>query len=473
MIELVHDGADENNGAGANGMTPEALPTVIGLGQAGIHVIDQLVMRGRERFEAIALDADATAVDGSIAPEKATLGMALCRGLGCYGDMALGRAVWKCEAERVKARLREVRQAVLAVGLGGGAGSMLAVEAVREIKRNEGRVIVVASLPFSFEPESRQTAARRTLAELRKEADAVLVFAADRADAWQEARQNIKKGLHGVNLAMARAVEAAAQIMSLGGMSSVSFADLRSLYGRFGEGEFRENCWLGRGEVNAGEGQSLEMLVSQVLESPLLDNGAVFEQADSGMACIMAGHEFSLTDLKVLRQALEAVLPKSIVLSFGTRTLDRHEGRITLSLLLASTRARIAAQPEIHLPAAVPVEAPVVPVAPLLEVVEMIEATEIAELPAPVSIPLPATKAKPAAQPQPVSAAVATVEATEERNIVPAGNTVRRTKAAKPVKQEELPFEAGSRGRFENSSETIHNGENLDQPTFLRRRLPV
>ncbi len=458
MIELVQDESERNGGA------EEAPATVIGLGQAGIHVVDQLVMRGRERFEAIALDADSVSVDGSIAPEKATLGLGLCRGLGCYGDLALGRAVWKSE-ERLQTRLGEVRQAVLALGLGGGAGSALAVETVKAIKRNEGRVVVVASLPFAFEPSARQSAARRVLAELRNAADAVLVFSADRAEAWEESKQNIRKGLHGVNLAMARAVEAAAQILASGGMNSISFADLRSLYGRFGEGEFRENCWLGRGEANVSEGQGLEALVAQVLSSPLLDGGAVFEagKADSGMACLMTGHEFSLTDLKVLRRELEAALPKGFPLTFGTRTLDRHEGRLSLSLLLASTRPQLV--PEVRTEEPMPEPQPMK-----------------IEVPAPVSMPLPA-KVKPTpapvAMPEPV-VAVAPVPVSapalavaEERNLAPVDTAVRRTKSPKPVKQEELPFEGGSRGRFENSSETIYNGENLDQPTFLRRRMAV
>ena len=106
-------------------------------------------------------------------------------------------------------------------------------------------------------------------------------------------------------------------------------------------------------------------------------------------------------------------------------------------------------------------------------------------MPVPVSVPAaPARKAPSAPAPAPVvevetAVAVAVAEPEGELPISrveakPAAAPVaaaRRT--AKPVKQEELPFDAGSRGRFENSIETIHKGENLDQPTFRRRRLAV
>ncbi len=41
------------------------------------------------------------------------------------------------------------------------------------------------------------------------------------------------------------------------------------------------------------------------------------------------------------------------------------------------------------------------------------------------------------------------------------------------AKQEELQFDGSHRGRFEKSIETIYQGENLDQPTFRRRKLAI
>jgi len=41
------------------------------------------------------------------------------------------------------------------------------------------------------------------------------------------------------------------------------------------------------------------------------------------------------------------------------------------------------------------------------------------------------------------------------------------------AKQEEMQFDGPTRGRFEKTHETIYRGENLDQPTFRRRRLTV
>jgi cell division protein FtsZ len=44
--------------------------------------------------------------------------------------------------------------------------------------------------------------------------------------------------------------------------------------------------------------------------------------------------------------------------------------------------------------------------------------------------------------------------------------------SAKP-KQETLPLEGVSRGRFDKSEPTLYNGEDLDVPTFIRRGVSV
>jgi hypothetical protein len=36
-----------------------------------------------------------------------------------------------------------------------------------------------------------------------------------------------------------------------------------------------------------------------------------------------------------------------------------------------------------------------------------------------------------------------------------------------------MQFDGPTRGRFEKTHETMYNGENLDQPTFRRRRLKI
>ena len=49
---------------------------------------------------------------------------------------------------------------------------------------------------------------------------------------------------------------------------------------------------------------------------------------------------------------------------------------------------------------------------------------------------------------------------------------VAKKSPAKP-KQETLPLEGVSRGRFDKSEPTLYNGEDLDVPTFIRQGVSI
>ena len=69
--------------------------------------------------------------------------------------------------------------------------------------------------------------------------------------------------------------------------------------------------------------------------------------------------------------------------------------------------------------------------------------------------------------PAPTAGAL-TPECREDLIRVAAKEEPNRTKRRKIV-QELLPLEIVSKGRFEKSEPTIHKGEDLDEPTYIRR----
>jgi cell division protein FtsZ len=48
-------------------------------------------------------------------------------------------------------------------------------------------------------------------------------------------------------------------------------------------------------------------------------------------------------------------------------------------------------------------------------------------------------------------------------------NPKHSRKKGSPMRQGQLPLEIVSKGRFEKSEPTIHQGEDLDVPTYIRR----
>jgi hypothetical protein len=55
----------------------------------------------------------------------------------------------------------------------------------------------------------------------------------------------------------------------------------------------------------------------------------------------------------------------------------------------------------------------------------------------------------------------------------PASNPPRKVKSPFRLQQGNLPLEMVSKGRFEKTPPTIHRGEDLDLPTYVRRGIPL
>ncbi|HAV60875.1 MAG TPA: hypothetical protein DCY13_00735 [Verrucomicrobiales bacterium] len=49
------------------------------------------------------------------------------------------------------------------------------------------------------------------------------------------------------------------------------------------------------------------------------------------------------------------------------------------------------------------------------------------------------------------------------------GRGMRGRRKARQAVQGTLPFDIVAKGRFEKSEPTLHHGENLDEPTYIRR----
>jgi hypothetical protein len=62
-----------------------------------------------------------------------------------------------------------------------------------------------------------------------------------------------------------------------------------------------------------------------------------------------------------------------------------------------------------------------------------------------------------------------TPEKTEQLYRQQGGNGSRHKKGSSRLLQGQLPLEIVSKGRFEKSEPTIHHGQDLDVPTYIRR----
>ena len=462
MIEFTHDGPFSEN---ADPLFPDRV-RIIGLGQTGASVCDQLVLHGRATQDLWVFDSDQQAVDASIVPNRHLLGRDLVHGLGCSGDFSLAREIVALEESRLSRVAHGCDFLILALGLAGGTGMALAEYFIEEGHRAGAKVIVVGVQPFAFEGWGKRENAVRAVTQLRRDADSVLVFSHDRLSEDPITAKNVRLGFHLMHQLMAQTAQALAQVVCKRGLVQLSFADVRCLYGRYGGTEVLENCWAAfvEGDIH----DRPEDLVDQLLSTPLICDESIWKLVDHAMVIVSGTRDFGLSDVQELVGLLKGRLPINLPIATSANFDEEDNDKVRLTLLLARTApvpvaAPVAAKVTPKIRPASRIEAPKPPTIQTPPPVAPPVAAPVEEAPAPVV----RAKVKPAPAPLPV---------VPEEEPIPAPD-IEPVEAPPPArviaKQEEMQFDGPPRGRFEKTHETIYNGENLDQPTFRRRRLVI
>lgn len=371
MIEFNLDGPC---GTEANGRVPLR---VLGIGQTGISTLDQLVLHGHNQFDLWALDTDMETLDGSVVREKMLLGRDALHGLGTSGEVESARECLIENVEELKLAASGCQHLAIIVGLGGGTGAAIAPHLVDLATEDGARVIVIAATPFGFESRRRHDQAQRALSRMRANADAVLVFGNDQLLEMESGRVNLRHAFPHQNRLMSSCLDSLGQMMVSDGLINLSFADMRSLFGRFAGTEVMQNCWAGHGEATAKDGA--EMLVDDVLASPFIPED-VLEYADHAMLCLTGGEDLSLQEVQAVLDELKTRLPEDFPIATNANMDVEAKGRLRASLMLSVTRTPTDAVPvsEEEVPGeelpftaepeevAEKVEEPVAPVAPVV-----------------------------------------------------------------------------------------------------------
>jgi cell division protein FtsZ len=438
-------------------------------------------------------DSDQLSIEGSVVPNRHLLGRELVHGLGCGGDVELAREIVVREDAKLSPVTRGCDFLILALGLAGATGVALA-ERLIELGHEAGaKVIVIGVQPFAFEGISRRERAVAAISELRSTADSVLVLAHDRIADNPATVKNIRHGFHLMHQLMSGMTQALSQIVCKRGLIQLSFADVRSLYGRYAGSEVLENCWAAHVEGDIHDRS--EDLVTALMQSPLLADESIWKRVDHAIVAVSGTRDLGLSDVQEMVSALQARMPGNIPIATSASLDEELHDKVRITVLLATTAPARLSIPEIV--ASVENPKPAKKPRPVAETKRLPAAAK--PQPEPVLEPEPApviaqtapkkpkVAPKPVAPPEPVAPVmVENLTITEEEELIPVPVLELEppiTTPTKPepvrtsrrfhAKQEEMSFEGPPRGRFEKTHETMYRGENLDQPTYRRRGLKI
>jgi cell division protein FtsZ len=413
----------------------------------------------------------------SVAAHKVQLGRTVTRGLGAGGDPELGYQAAFESTEEIRDALAGARMIFICTGLGGGTGSGAAPYVAHLAREAGALVLAFATLPFAFEGRRRNAQAREALARLNEIANAVVCFENDQMGDMVAPQAGIHQAFSKADTTISQSVRSVVNLIQRPGLIRIGFDDLLSaLRSRNGR------CLFGFGESDS-DNRAHDAL-AQALKSPLMDRGRTLADAARVLVQVAGGPGMTLSEVEVVMQELGRHVNEETQILFGTAVDARLGDRLSVTIISSLTADEDLAQTQPPASGALPIppvweqprEAP-----PKIEVEPnppRIEDFQAAETP--VEEPnFPEVETAPASSIESVSNDFEVVDAPEppvstpRRKPPPPKEEKLSAEKSTQAKQEVLQFEPVNRGRFEKSEPTIVEGEDLDVPTYLRKKIKV
>jgi len=428
---------EETNDAGK----PELRIRVMGVGGAGCSIIDRMMQDDDFRGAAFAaINTEKVDLAKSFAPDKLHLECKMLRGLGTGGDPELGRVAAQEKLEDVK-RLSEGQDVVfLVAGLGGGAATGAMPVIAKTAKEAGALVVAFVMLPFELEGGRRVKQARYGLEMLKSAADGVICLPNQKIFKLIDDNTSVMDTFRLSNGLLIDGIRSLWRLMTRTGLIDIHFSDLCAVVrGRRAESLFAS--------AEADGANRARKTIDKLISHPLLDGGRCLDEAGAVLVSLEGGADMTMADVNEVMKEINRRCENANVV-FGAAVDDRYTEKLNLTLVVTRRDSRDEEDA---------VEAGGSPSVDAGVQSEMLDTQFLNNK----SSSRPKSRLVP---PPPEMSEEKKQELLKKSNGL-TGNGKRIGK----VRQATLPLEIVSKGRFDKTEPTIHNGEDLDVPTYIRR----
>ena len=297
---------------------------VIGVGGGGGNAINRMIQSGMHGVEFIAINTDAQALETSSADFSLCIGDSVTRGLGAGADPEVGRQAVEEDREKVSERLQDADLVFITAGMGGGTGTG-AAPVVAAIAREQGALAVgIVTEPFMMEGSPRMNNARSGIEELQEHVDTLITIKNQRLLTICGRETTLKDAFFKADEVLMQATRGIADLITIPGMINLDFNDVRTVISKGGD------AIMGVGG-HSGENRAVEA-ARKAINSPLLEDVSI-AGAKGVLINIAADSNLTLFEVNEAMSLIhEATGPEATII-FGTVIDDGLEGDIRVTVI--------------------------------------------------------------------------------------------------------------------------------------------
>lgn len=413
---------------------------IFGVGGAGMRMLAQVSQRNLPGAACVAVSTRAESLTASPAAQKVFLELNPARRRGKGGAAERNPVTGEENLGKLRAACEGAEVVFVVAGLGGNTGTEVAPVLARVAREAGAIVLPWVTLPFDCEGNRRRHYAQHGLRQLKAEADAVVCLPNQKALKLINDTTGITETFGLMNALLADGVSRVWRLLAREGLIEIHPADLCALL-RERHGESCLATAEGTGPTRARE------VTDRLLAHPLLDSGKALADADAVLVGIIGGPDLTMVEVDRVMTGVNQQCQRAQVM-MGAVIDESFRERMAVTVIATRHDESPAAPAEFH-------DAAPAGGAGAGEGLE-------SQLLDRTTTPRPHSRFVP---PPPAL----TPGKMEQLMASQAAGAARPRKQLPRMRQGQLPLEIVSKGRFDKSEPTIHKGEDLDVPTYIRR----
>jgi cell division protein FtsZ len=405
---------------------------VIGVGDAGIKALQQMVEAGLTGVGYAAINCKPEALSGCPVAEKLQLEPAAVRALGSRHDREKRATAGEELLGKFKPLCAGADVVLIVAGLGGASGTRLSPILARAAQAGGALVLAFVTTPFEFEGTRRCQLASDGMEELKEIADGVNCLPNQRILKLVDENTSVLETFKLTNELLVEGVRGIWRLLSMPGLIEIDFTDFcATVRGRHTESLFAA-------AEAAGATRSREV-VDKLLSHPMLDGGKMLAESETVLVSLMSGPDLTMVEVNRVMEEINRRCEHAQVI-MGAALDENFRERLAVTLIAARKDPERAQRLSRERPGDEELET---------------QLLSRAAAPRPGSRFVPPPPAMPADQ--------------MEQMLNRQNGGGRPKRGSSKMRQSQLPLEIVSKGRFDKSEPTIHKGEDLDVPTYIRR----
>ncbi len=202
---------------------------VVGVGGGGNNAVNRMIAEGLGGVEFISINTDNQALMLSKAKTRVRIGDKLTRGLGAGGNPEIGRKAAEESSDELYEVLRGADMIFIASGMGGGTGTG-ASPVVAQIAKELGSLTIgVVTRPFTFEGARRQQSAEAGIEALKSQVDTLIVIPNDRLLQIASKNASLQQAFSLADDVLRQGIQGISELITVPALINLDFADVRTI----------------------------------------------------------------------------------------------------------------------------------------------------------------------------------------------------------------------------------------------------